>query len=295
MATTRLVRTPWLDITFETAGPPDGVPVVLVHGWPDDVRCWDRVAPQLAEAGCRVYSPYLRGCGPTRFLSADTMRSGAIAALGQDLADFVEGLDLRDALIVGYDWGARAGYAAAALFPRRLRGLVAMAAGYATGTPVREMPYELAKAYWYEWLVATKAGREAMQTDRRRLCRYLWESWSPGWRFTEEEFQASAASWDNPDWAAISIHAYLQRWGETAGAPEHEEVEGRLARTPQIGVPTIMLHGARDGDNLPDTSAGKEAFFGNGYERRVLDGVGHFVPREAPGEVVAAVRRLLSH
>ncbi|MBW8727727.1 MAG: alpha/beta hydrolase [Inquilinus limosus] len=270
------------------------MPVVLVHGWPDDVRCWDEVTPQLVAAGCRVLAPYLRGVGPTRFRSAGTMRSGAIAALGQDLADFIEGLGLRDPLIVGYDWGARAGYAVAALFPQRVRGLVAMAAGYATGTPVREMPYELAKAYWYEWLVATKAGREAMEADRRRLCRFLWESWSPGWRFTEAEFEASAASWDNPDWAPISIHAYLQRWGETAGAPEHAELEDRLARSPRIGVPTIVLHGARDGDNLPETSAGKDGFFRGGYERRVLEDVGHFVPREAPDEVVAAARRLLS-
>jgi len=222
------------------------------------------------------------------------MRSGAIAALGQDLADFIEGLDLRDALVVGYDWGARAGYAVAALFPGRLKGLVAMAAGYATGQPVREMPYELVKAYWYEWLVATQAGREAFETDRRRLCRYLWESWSPGWRFAEDEFEASAASWDNSDWAPISIHAYLQRWGEAAGAPEHEALEERLAKAPQIRVPTIVLHGARDGDNLPETSARKDEYFAGGYERRVLDGIGHFVPREAPDAVVAAARRLLS-
>ncbi|KGM32880.1 alpha/beta fold hydrolase [Inquilinus limosus] len=293
MPTIQQLRTSHLDIAFEAAGPADGMPVVLAHGWPDDVRCWDRVTPQLADAGYRVLSPYLRGVGPTRFLSAGTMRSGAIAALGQDLADFIDGLDLRDALVVGYDWGARAGYAVAAAFPQRLRGLVAMSAGYATGQPVREMPYELAKAYWYEWLVATRAGREAMEADRRRLCRYLWESWSPGWRFAEEEFQASAASWDNPDWAPISIHAYLQRWGEATGAPEHEALQDRLSRSPPIGIPTIVLHGARDGDNLPETSAGKDSFFRGGYERTVLEDVGHFVPREAPDAVVAAARSLL--
>ncbi|WP_211230374.1 alpha/beta fold hydrolase [Inquilinus limosus] len=200
--TVERLRTPHLEIAYETAGLADGPPVVLVHGWPDDVRCWDEVTPQLAKAGCRIFAPYLRGCGPTRFLSADTMRSGAIAALGQDLADFLDGLDLRNVLVVGYDWGARAGYAVAALQPQRLRGLVAMAAGYATAKPIEEMSYELVKAYWYEWLVAMRPGREAVDRDRRRLCRYLWESWSPGWRFTEEEFQASAASWDNPDWAA---------------------------------------------------------------------------------------------
>lgn len=169
-----------------------------------------------------------------------------------------------------------------------------MAAGYATAKPIEEMSYELVKAYWYEWLVAMRPGREAVDRDRRRLCRYLWESWSPGWRFTEEEFQASAASWDNPDWAAISIHAYLQRWGEAPGAPEHEAAERRLAQAPKIAVPTVMLHGAEDRDNFPETSAGKEEFFLGGYERTVLPGIGHFLPREAPDEVVAAVRNLLS-
>ncbi|MGK9234197.1 alpha/beta hydrolase [Inquilinus limosus] len=244
--TVERLRTPHLEIAYETAGPADGPPVVLVHGWPDDVRCWDEVTPQLAKAGCRIFAPYLRGCGPTRFLSADTMRSGAIAALGQDLADFLDGLDLRDVLVVGYDWGARAGYAVAALQPQRLRGLAAMSAGYATAKPI------------------------------------------------EEEFQASAASWDNPDWAAISIHAYLQRWGETPGAPEHEAAERRLAQAPKIAVPTVMLHGAEDRDNFPETSAGKEEFFLDAYERTVLPGIGHFLPREAPDEVVAAVRSLLS-
>lgn len=137
-------RTAHLDLAYEKAGPADGQPMVLVHGWPDDVRCWDRVTPRLVDAGCSVFAPYLRGCGPTRFLSPDTLRSGAIAALGQDLAEFMAGLDLRGAVVVGYDWGARAGYAVGALYPERVRGLVAMSAGYATSVPVADMPYALA-------------------------------------------------------------------------------------------------------------------------------------------------------
>lgn len=144
---TKHTETRHLNIAYEEAGDPRGKPIVLVHGWPDDVRCWDKIVPALVDGGHHVFAPYLRGSGPTTFLSADTMRSGAIAALTQDLADFLDALDLSEVVICGYDWGARAGYGVAALFPARLRGLVAMAAGYATSQPVKEMNYELAKSY----------------------------------------------------------------------------------------------------------------------------------------------------
>jgi len=288
----KYLETSHLNIAYEETGGPHGSPIVLVHGWPDDVRCWNHVTPELAATGFRVLAPYLHGCTPTTFRSAETLRSGAIAALGQDLADFIAALDLRDVLVVGHDWGARAGYVVGALFSERVRGLLAMSAGYATAKPIRELSYDLAKAYWYEWLVATKQGRDAMDKDRRRLCRYLWETWSPGCRFTDAEFPATAASWENDDWAPISIHAYLQRWGEAQGAPEHEAREQRLREIPPVQVPTVMLHGENDADNFPETSEGKERFFVAGYERRLLPGVGHFIPREAPSEVLAAIRQL---
>jgi pimeloyl-ACP methyl ester carboxylesterase len=290
----KFIETPSLNLAYEEAGDPKGKPIVLVHGWPDDVHCWDKITPELARLRYRVLAPYLRGTSPTTFRSEQTLRSGAIAALGQDLADFIEGLDLRDVLVAGYDWGARAGYVVGALFSERLRGLLAMSAGYATAKPLREMSYDLMKAYWYEWLVATKQGRVVIEQDRDGFCRYLWQTWSPRWKFDEAEFAATAASWDNDDWAPISIHAYLQRWGETAGAPEHEALEQRLRETPLIRVPTVMLQGAEDADNFPETSEGKERFFASTYERRVLPGVGHFIPREAPDAVLAAIRQLLS-
>lgn len=274
-------RTKELEVAYETSGPTRGRPLVLVHGWPDDIRCWDKTIERLCDRDFRTYTPYLRGSGPTRFLNAATMRSGAIAALTLDLSEFLDALDLHDIVLAGHDWGARAAYGVAALFPRRLTGVVAAAAGYATATPPTEMPYDLAKAYWYEWYVATTQGETAYREDRKRLCRYFWESWSPPWPGRDAEFDAIAGSLDNPDWADISIHAYRQRWHDAKGAPEHEEVERRLAEPPAISVPTIMLQGAEDRDNLPVTSEDKERYFVGGYQRRLLDGVGHFVPREA--------------
>lgn len=285
------MRTSRLEVGYHDHGPGGGPTVVLVHGWPDDPSCWDRIVPSLTGAGLRCVVPYLRGVGPTRFLSGDTPRSGQIGALGSDLAELLDALDLRDAVVAGHDWGARAGYVVAALFPRRMRALVAMSSGYATTSA--PLPYSLAHAYWYEWFVATARGRRAMRDDRRELVRYLWSSWSPGWRYSQEEFDRSAETLEHPDWAEISIHAYLHRWNEAAGDPAYQDIEDRLAGNPPIAVPTLVLHGEDDADNAVSTTAGKEHLFTGWYERTVLPGVGHFVPREAPDAVVSAIHRAL--
>ena len=292
MAEQRICRTAELEIAYEISGPEDGRPIVLLHGWPDDVRCWDKVIAALDYSAFRFHVPYLRGSGPTRFLRDETKRSGAIAALTLDLAQMLDALDLRDVLLVGYDWGARAAYGVAALFPQRVSAMVVASAGYATAIAAKDMPYDLARAYWYEWYTGMEIGRQAYRDDRVRLSRYLWESWSPDWPGKQEEFAEIVPSLGNPDWAEISIHAYQQRWHGAPGAPDHATAEQQLAQAPVIGVPTIMLQGAEDRDNMPGTSEGKERYFSARYERRLLEGVGHFVPREAPAAVAEAMRDL---
>jgi pimeloyl-ACP methyl ester carboxylesterase len=242
--------------------------------------------------GCRVYRPYLRGCGPTRFHSAGRRRSGQTGALARDLADFLEALDLHEAVVAGHDWGARAGYVVAALFPERLRALAAMSAGY-TARPGTPVPYRLAHAYWYEWYVATGRGRAALARDRRGLCRYLWTTWSPGWDFAEHDFERTAQSWDNADWAEVSVHAYLHRWGEAPGDPAYRDIEDRLAEPPPVQVPALVLHGELDGDNLPATTEGMDDLFAARYRRVPLPGVGHFPPREAPRATAEGVLSLI--
>ncbi|MEU6665842.1 alpha/beta hydrolase [Streptomyces sp. NPDC046727] len=286
------VDTAVLRIAYDDSGPADGRPLVAVHGWPDDIHCWEAVLPHLHRAGYRVYRPYLRGFGETRFRDPARPRSGQIGALGRDLADFLEGLDLGDVVVAGHDWGARAGYVAGALFPDRIRALAALSAGYATNRPDSAVPYPLAHAYWYEWYTATSRGRAALEGDRRALCRYLWRSWSPGWDFTEAAFDQAAAAWDNPDWAEISVHAYLHRWGEADGDPAYQDIEDRLAEPPPVRVPSVVLHGQRDGDNLVGTTEGKDELFAGPYERVLLPGVGHFPPREAPAATAQAIVRL---
>jgi pimeloyl-ACP methyl ester carboxylesterase len=289
---TARVRTPVLDVAYETWGPEDGAPVMVVHGWPDDASCWLRVAGLLAAAGCRVHAPYLRGFAPTRFLDPATPRTGQISALAQDLADVLEALDLRDVVVAGHDWGGRAAFGVAALWPERLRGLVAISVPYLPAPPpVGDLAQE--HAYWYQWFFTTERGRRALRDDRRHLCRYLWRTWAPGWAFEDGEFERAAAAWEGDDWPAVTAHSYASRWGEAELDPAYAEVQARLSEGRPIGVPTIVLHGADDGATLPSATEGQDARFTGGYAREVLPAVGHFPPREAPAEVAAAILRLV--
>lgn len=289
----RRFATPLLDLAWEEggAGP---VTAVLVHGWPDDPRAWDGVAERLRAAGVRTAAPYVRGFGPTRFRDAAAMRGGQISALVQDLLDFLDALGAERVLLVGHDWGARAAYGVAALAPQRLLGLVACSVGYGTNAPGQQLGFDQARAYWYHWYFALERGRQALERDRRDFVRRIWSLWAPSWRFTDTEFDASAPSFDNPDWIDVTIHSYRHRWGLAPGDPRHDDLERRLAEPLPVRVPTVILHGAEDGATLPETSAGKDGLFTAGYRREVLAGVGHFVPREAPDAVAAAALELLA-
>jgi pimeloyl-ACP methyl ester carboxylesterase len=289
IAITQIVRTATLEIAYEESGPTDGAAVVAVHGWPDSPRTWDAVLPALHARGCRVYRPYLRGFGPTRFRGDATRRSGQIAALCLDLSAFITELKLEQPVVVGHDWGGRAAYALCALEPEIASGLAVMSVAYGSTGPAASVSPEQAHAYWYQWYFSTALGRRALETDARALCRYLWTTWSPSWRFTEQELDETASSWDNPDFVDITVHSYSQRWGEADGDPALEDLEARLADAPPIGTPTIVLHGEEDGGTLVSATAHQERLFTSSYERRTLPGVGHFVPREAPQEVADAI------
>ena len=294
-ATTIRPRTNTLEIACEAWGPEAGPAVILLHGFPDDARAWDGVAPPLAEAGCRIYVPFLRGFGATRFLSAETPRSGQQAALGHDLLGLMDALRIPRAVLVGYDWGGRAACIVTALWPERAAALVT-GAGYniqdipssgRPAPPVQEM------RYWYQWYFQTERGRAGLAQNRRAICRLLWEQWSPTWRFDEATFERTAESFDNPDFVDVVIHSYRHRYNAAPGDPMLAEIEARLVGRPHITVPTITLQGAVDGVNSVESSAGHARYFTGPYERRVLPDVGHLLPHEAPDAHVRAVLDLL--
>ena len=289
------VRTRTLEIGYEAHGDVDGVPVILLHGFPDDARAWDSVAPSLATAGYRVLVPYLRGYGPTHFLESVEPRMAQQAAIGQDLLDFMDTLGLPAAGLAGYDWGGRAACIVALMAPERVLALVTIG-GYNVQNTVTPSPPASAvaeRAYWYQWYFNTERGRMGLERNRREICRLLWQEWSPGWRFDDATFDRTAPSFDNPDFVPVVIHSYRHRHGNAPGDARFDEVERRLATRPPITVPTIVLHGADDTVGPPQRSEGHLALFPKGSERRVIAGAGHFMPREQPAAVVDALLAML--
>jgi pimeloyl-ACP methyl ester carboxylesterase len=288
-------RTPSLDIAYEAHGDPRGVPVVLLHGFPDDARAWDGVVGPLVAAGYRPLVPYLRGCGPTRFRDPAVPRMAQQSAIGRDLLDFIDALGLPAAGLAGYDWGGRAACIASILAPERVRGLVTIG-GYNvqnTVDPPRPAAAVIERALWYQWYFNTERGRAGLAANRRDICRLLWREWSPRWVFDEADFERTAASFDNPDWVEVVIHSYRHRHQNAPGDPGLDAVERRLAGRPPIAVPTVILEGGDDAVAPPHRSERQLSLFPPRTERLVIPGAGHFLPRERPEAVVAAVVKVL--
>ena len=287
----KTVRTAALEIAYEESGPVDGPPVILLHGFPDDVHAYDGVASPLAAARWRVLVPYLRGYGPTRFLDAKTPRSGQQAALGRDLADFMDALGLSRAVLAGYDWGGRAACIVAALWPERAVGLVTMGGYNIQNIIAAAKPASPAAEYryWYQWYFHTERGRAGLAANRGPLCRLLWELWSPNYGFDDATYGQTAASFDNPDFVEVVIQSYRHRHGAAPGDPGLDAIEAQLALQPPITVPTISLHGECDGVGPPDSIDHQARQFTGPYQRRLIPIAGHFLPREAPGAVVRAI------
>jgi pimeloyl-ACP methyl ester carboxylesterase len=266
--------------------------VLLLHGFPYDIHAFDEVAGALN--GCRVIVPYVRGYGPTRFLSPQTPRSGQQAVLAHDALALMDALSIESAVLAGFDWGSRSACIAAALWPKRVRGIVC-GAGYIVQDIARSLepaPPDAELRYWYQYYFHSERGRRGLEKNRRDLCRLLWKLWSPTWRFDDATYDRSAASFDNPDFVAVAVHSYRHRYGLVPGDPAVEDTERRLTALPSLTVPAIALHGADDGVT-PVTAPEKQArFFRGPYERRVLSGVGHNLPQEAPKEFARAVLSL---
>ncbi|WP_214475570.1 alpha/beta hydrolase [Mesorhizobium sp. dw_380] len=276
--------TPVLRVAYLSGGPQDGAPVVLLHGWPDDATTYARISPALHEAGFRTYSPWLRGFGSTSFLSQETMRSGEIAAMAQDVLDFADALGLSRFAIVGHDWGARISYLLASVFPDRISCCAALSLGWQPGKAATPPP-EQARAFWYQWFMATARGAEFVRKYGKEFARFQWDTWSPlGW-FDDAIFDEVAKSFENPDWMDITLHSYRVRWEEAEPDPRYAELARRQTSVKIITVPTLTLHGGDDRVVLPRSSEGLEGHFTASYKRLVLDAVGHFPTREAPQEV----------
>jgi len=286
------ITTDILNVGYEIGGPRDGPPVLLLHGWPDDVRGWRGLVPHLSQAGWRWVAPWLRGFGPTTFLSVDTIRDGSAVALAQDAITLADHLGWRNFSVVGHDWGARIAYTLAALFPERLSSIVTLALSYSPGGRFPTPTFEQSRRWWYQWFMTTDRGAEAVRADPKSFARQQWNTWSPpGW-FDDAEFDATAKSFENRDWVDITLNAYRSRWKTEPGDDRYIWLRERLGSVETLSTPTLMIQGASDMCDPSSESDGQERHFNGGYRRVLLDGVGHFPTREAPNEVA---REALSH
>src|SRR2546422_3794048 len=280
-----------LNVGYAEAGPSDGPAVMLLHGWPYDIRSYVDVAPRLSQAGYRVIVPYLRGYGSTRFLSSTTPRNGQQSVVAVDIIALMDALKIGRAILGGFDWGARTADIIAALWPERCKGLVSVS-GYLIGSQQAgqvPLPPQAELQWWYQYYFATERGRAGYERYRRDFAKLIWQLASPKWDFDEATFARSAAAFDNPDHVSIVIHNYRWRLGQAEGEPHYDELEQRLAKAPTITVPTVTLEGDANGAPYPEASAYAKKFSGKYAHRIIQGGVGHNLPQEAPQAFAKAV------
>ncbi|EIM26471.1 alpha/beta fold hydrolase [Microvirga lotononidis] len=273
-----------LNVSYAEAGPPDGPAILLLHGWPYDIHTYVEVAPLLASAGYRVIVPYLRGYGPTRFLSSETFRNGQPLALAVDVTALMDALKIDKATLGGCDWGARTANIVAALWPERCRAMVSVS-GYLIGSQEAgrmPLPPKAELEWWYQFYFATERGRIGYDKNRHDFARLIWRLASPKWEFDDATFERTVASFDNPDHVDVVIHNYRWRLGLADGDPELQDLEKRLAAFPPISVPTITLEGDANGAPHPDPAVYARKFSGWYEHRLITEGIGHNLPQEAP-------------
>jgi len=292
----RFVQTPMLNIGYEEHGDASGFPIILLHGFPYDIRSFDGVIAPLVEAGHRVIVPYLRGYGPTNFLDPDAPRMAEQAAIGQDVVDLATALGINRMALAGFDWGLRAGCITSILHPEMVAGFVAIGGYSVQNTVQKEQPAPAFREarMWYQWYFNTEQGRVGLEENRRDIIRHLWETWAPTWDYTDEAFNLSAPSFDNPDFVDIVLHSYRHRHMNAPGEERFIEVELNLAKGPPVTVPSIVLRGADSGLGAPpqDPSA-DERNFTQLVARRIVSGAGHDLPVQRPDAVSAALLELL--
>ena len=279
-----------LDVSYAEIGPKDGEPLILLHGWPYDIHSYGPVASLLDDGNRRILIPYLRGHGPTASLD-DAGRSGQQAAIGADVVEFMDALDIDRAVLAGFDWGGRAACVAAALWPERCAGLVSVT-GYLIqniAASVKPLPPPIEAGLWYFFYFATDRGRAGLDANRRDVAKVVWTRNSPEWHFTDADLDLAAAAFENPAYVDVVIHSYRHRLGLAPGHEKYDDLERRLAGAPTIGAPTVTLDGGADG-NFPATDgSGYAPHFTGPYRHHIVAGAGHNLPQEKPQAFADAI------
>ena len=283
-----------LNVSYFESGPIDGVPVILLHGFPYDIHSYLEVVPVLSNARCRVIVPYLRGYGKTSFLAKKTLRSGQQAALGYDLLNLMNSIKIDKAILAGYDWGGRAACVVAALYPERCLGLISCNGYNIQDIKNSSKPSNpnTEQKLWYQYFFHSERGRLGLINMRHDFIKYLWQTWSPSWNFNDEIYGLSKSSFDNSDFVDVVVHSYKHRFGIVAGDPKFDLIEKDLSKQPKISVPSITIDGETDGvSELSNISKIKQKFSAH-IRHQILPNIGHNVPQEDPKNFSRAVLEL---
>jgi pimeloyl-ACP methyl ester carboxylesterase len=278
-----------LNVGYAEAGPANGRPVILLHGWPYDIHAFEEVAPILAAKGYRVIMPFLRGYGTTRFLSDATMRNGEQAAIAVDTIALMDALKIQKAIVGGFDWGSRTGGIIAAVWPERIKGLVAVSGYIAVNLQanLQPLPPKAELGWWYQYYFATERGVLGYSKNTSEFNRLIWQLASPKWKFDDATFERTAASFNNPDHVKIVIHNYRWRLSIADGEAKYSDLEQKIFAGPSISVPSITISSDFDGA-AADGKAYASKFTGK-YDHRILNGIGHNVPQEDPQAFAKAI------
>ena len=278
-----------LNVGYAEAGPANGPPVILLHGWPYDIHAYADVAPLLAAKGYRVIVPYLRGYGTTRFLSDDTVRNAEQAVIAVDVIALMDALKIQKAIVGGFDWGSRTAAIMAALWPDRVKALVAVS-GYLIvnlKANLQPLPPKAELGWWYQYYFATERGVRGYTANTSDFNKLIWQIASPKWKFDDATYGRTAASFNNPDHVKIVIHNYRWRLSIAEGEAKYADLEQKLFTGPTISVPTITI--ASDFDGAAADGKAYAGKFTGKYSHRVLSGIGHNVPQEDPRAFAKAV------
>lgn len=288
----KTVKTELLEIAYFDDGPQHEWPILLLHGWPDDAYGMHDLASFL-NGRFRAIVPFLRGCGPTRFLSHKTFRDGRGVALAQDVVDLLDALKIEKCVVVGHDWGARAAYNLAAFAPERVDAMITLGLQYTPNGKFEIPSFDQARLWWYQWFMTTDAGVKKIREDPIGFARMQWESWSPAGWFRESDFSQTAESFKNPDWLAITLHAYRSRWKEEPVDPRYWAQQDKIEHTAKLSVPFRTIVGKNDGVDIVHEDEDHQKYFSQHHELTVLQNVGHFPAREASADVGNLIHGIL--
>jgi pimeloyl-ACP methyl ester carboxylesterase len=284
---------PEITIGYEMNGAAKNMPVILLHGFPDSPRTWDGVVGPLIRSGFLVIRPYVRGHGPT-VVNPGHPVSAETSALASDVILLADFLGLRAFHLAGSDWGSRAAYALATLYPDRVLSMVTLGTGYNEATPVTELSMDQITAFWYQWLFLTDHGHTLLRERTGSLCRHIWRVWSPRWDFSDDEFERAAIAFQNPQFVETVLGYYRYRWGTVPCSAARRAAQSHVESMPGVVVPTTHIQGLDDWCTRPETARRWESRIRD-CRRIELPGIGHFPQREVPGrvsqEIIATVRR----